>query len=107
MFGSLLPVNIFQMGFLEIFVIAERASSFKGKIILLCFQNIETLDNGKPFLESVDDVKAAVGVFRYYAGWCDKIQGQTIPVGKVSMFLLVCLGEHLNNKLLFMFLITC
>ena len=33
----------------------------------------------------MDDVKAAVGVFRYYAGWCDKIQGRTIPVGKVYM----------------------
>ncbi|XP_076454386.1 retinal dehydrogenase 2-like [Babylonia areolata] len=42
--------------------------------------NIETLDNGKPFLDSVEDVKAAIDVFRYYAGWCDKIQGRTIPV---------------------------
>ncbi|KAK7467893.1 hypothetical protein BaRGS_00036868 [Batillaria attramentaria] len=42
--------------------------------------NIETLDNGKPFFDSVDDVKATVGVFRYYAGWCDKIHGKTIPV---------------------------
>ncbi|KAL8618868.1 Aldehyde dehydrogenase [Nucella lapillus] len=42
--------------------------------------NIETLDNGKPFLDSVDDVKAAIDVFRYYAGWCDKIGGRTIPV---------------------------
>lgn len=42
--------------------------------------NIETLDNGKPFLDSVDDVKAAVDVFRYYAGWCDKMGGRTIPV---------------------------
>lgn len=42
--------------------------------------NLETLDNGKPFLDAVEDIKASVEVFRYYAGWCDKIQGRTIPV---------------------------
>lgn len=42
--------------------------------------NIETLDNGKPFFDAVEDVRATVGVFRYFAGWCDKIHGKTIPV---------------------------
>lgn len=45
-------------------------------------QNLETLDNGKPFLEAVEDIKFSIGTFRYYAGWSDKIQGKTIPVGK-------------------------
>ncbi|XP_048246836.1 aldehyde dehydrogenase, mitochondrial-like isoform X2 [Haliotis rufescens] len=42
--------------------------------------SLETLDNGKPFLDSVDDIGATIDCFRYFAGWCDKITGQTIPV---------------------------
>ncbi|ESO83811.1 hypothetical protein LOTGIDRAFT_207312 [Lottia gigantea] len=42
--------------------------------------NLETLDNGKPFYDAVDDVKGTISVFEYYAGWCDKICGKTIPV---------------------------
>ena len=42
---------------------------------------IETLDNGKPFFESRQiDLPDVVRVFRYYAGWADKIHGETIPV---------------------------
>ncbi len=42
---------------------------------------LETLDNGKPFWFSRDvDVALAVKVYRYYAGWADKIHGTTIPV---------------------------
>ncbi|KAK0099020.1 hypothetical protein PV326_009771 [Microctonus aethiopoides] len=41
--------------------------------------NLETLDNGKTFSDSVGDVHASVGTLRYYAGWCDKIHGNTIP----------------------------
>ena len=42
---------------------------------------IETLDNGKPYFESRQiDLPEVVAVLRYYAGWADKIQGETIPV---------------------------
>lgn len=42
---------------------------------------LETLDNGKPFSDSRKvDLPLALSVLRYYAGWADKIQGQTIPV---------------------------
>jgi acyl-CoA reductase-like NAD-dependent aldehyde dehydrogenase len=41
---------------------------------------LETLNNGKPIFEAQIDLKQAVDVFRYYAGWCDKIHGETIPV---------------------------
>jgi len=41
---------------------------------------LETLDNGKPLLDSQDDIAATVDLFRYYAGWCDKVTGQTIPI---------------------------
>lgn len=41
---------------------------------------LETLDNGKPINESLGDLGLVTDVFRYYAGWADKIHGQTIPV---------------------------
>ena len=43
---------------------------------------LETLDNGKPLRESrAVDLPLTVAVYRYYAGWADKIQGRTIPIG--------------------------
>lgn len=56
--------------------------------------NIEVLDNGKPFAEADFDIVCAVATFRYYAGWCDKIHGNTIPVGKCisRRILFVCLN---------------
>lgn len=42
---------------------------------------LETLDNGKPFsVAQVADVPLAADMFRYMAGWCTKIEGNTIPV---------------------------
>lgn len=42
---------------------------------------LETLDNGKTFSQSrTIDVPGTAQHFRYFAGWCDKIQGATIPV---------------------------
>jgi len=40
---------------------------------------LETLDNGKPYEDALLDVSYTVAVFRYYAGYCDKIHGNTIP----------------------------
>lgn len=40
---------------------------------------LDTVDNGKPFSTALEDIDASVGVLRYYAGWCDKIHGETIP----------------------------
>lgn len=40
---------------------------------------IETWDNGKPYGESLNgDVQEVLHTLRYYAGWADKIHGQTI-----------------------------
>ena len=42
---------------------------------------LETLDNGKPIAESRNgDLPLVIDCLRYYAGWSDKIHGQTIPV---------------------------
>ncbi|MDR3614029.1 MAG: aldehyde dehydrogenase family protein [Candidatus Obscuribacterales bacterium] len=43
------------------------------------FAQLETLDNGKPIKESrYFDIPAVVETFRYYAGWCTKLEGETI-----------------------------
>ena len=48
---------------------------------------MEVLDNGKPFVEAFyGDIPFSIKVFRYYAGWADKITGQTIPVGKLIFY---------------------
>lgn len=44
---------------------------------------LETLDNGKPIMETRNaDIPMVVGAFRYYAGWADKITGETLPVDR-------------------------
>jgi aldehyde dehydrogenase (NAD+) len=42
---------------------------------------LETLDNGKPFRDALAaDLPLTIKCLRYYAGWCDKIHGKTIPI---------------------------
>jgi aldehyde dehydrogenase (NAD+) len=42
---------------------------------------LETLDNGKPINDArAADLPLAIDCYRYYAGWCDKIEGKTIPI---------------------------
>ncbi|GAO17903.1 hypothetical protein UVI_02030000 [Ustilaginoidea virens] len=41
---------------------------------------LETWDNGKPYAVALgEDLVEVAGCLRYYAGWADKIHGQTIP----------------------------
>jgi phenylacetaldehyde dehydrogenase len=45
------------------------------------FAQLESLDNGKPLaVARAADLPLVVEHFRYYAGWADKIEGETIPV---------------------------
>lgn len=41
---------------------------------------VECLDTGKPLREAAGDVAAARRTFEYYAGACDKLQGDTFPL---------------------------
>ncbi len=42
---------------------------------------LETLDNGKPIRDSrAADLPLVIDCLRYYAGWADKLHGDTIPV---------------------------
>lgn len=43
---------------------------------------LETLDNGKPLREALSDIDGVVQTFEYNAGAADKLQGDTIPLGK-------------------------
>ena len=47
-----------------------------------------TLDNGTPLWEAKKEVATAVSWVDYYAGWCTKLTGDTIPVSLP--------GNHLN-----------
>ena len=48
---------------------------------------LETLDNGKPFLQARDgDVSAAAGLFHYMSGWATKLEGSTIPISFPGTF---------------------
>jgi aldehyde dehydrogenase (NAD+) len=52
---------------------------------------LETLDNGKPYhIAKSVDVAKTVACYRYFAGWCDKIHGKTIPVDES----LLCYTRH-------------
>jgi aldehyde dehydrogenase (NAD+) len=46
---------------------------------------IEALDNGKAFTIAKMDVANAAGCIRYYAGWADKIHGQTIDINPETL----------------------
>src|SRR3989338_5655007 len=51
---------------------------------------LETLDNGKPISETTNaDLPLVIDCLLYYAGWADKIHGETIPV----------IGEFFNYTL--------
>jgi aldehyde dehydrogenase (NAD+) len=51
---------------------------------------LETLDVGKPIgVSRTADIGLSVDTFHYYAGWADKIMGETVPVS----------GDYLNYTL--------
>ncbi|KAK1388031.1 Aldehyde dehydrogenase2 [Heracleum sosnowskyi] len=41
---------------------------------------LETWDNGKTYEQAIGEVEVLTLLFRYYAGWADKIHGLTVPV---------------------------
>ncbi|WP_207934267.1 aldehyde dehydrogenase family protein [Actinomadura sp. KC06] len=43
---------------------------------------LETRDNGKPLAQARADAETAARYFEYYAGYADKLQGETIPLGE-------------------------
>lgn len=57
----------------------------------LLLATLETLDTGKPFLQSFFiDLDGSIKTLRYYAGWADKIHGKSMHVDENFM----CLTKH-------------
>jgi aldehyde dehydrogenase (NAD+) len=49
------------------------------------FCTIETWDNGKTYGSSEHDVDDTIKCLKYYAGWTDKIHGQTIQTSGAKL----------------------
>ncbi|MCA9449647.1 MAG: aldehyde dehydrogenase family protein, partial [Candidatus Omnitrophica bacterium] len=65
--------------------LAELVSAHREELAM-----IDTLDNGKPIFETLNvDLPLVIDCLEYYAGWADKIEGDTIPVN----------GDYLNYTL--------
>ncbi|KYQ90465.1 aldehyde dehydrogenase [Tieghemostelium lacteum] len=46
---------------------------------------LESVNVGKPYGESYYyDLKQTINTYRYFAGWADKLQGNSIPIGHMS-----------------------
>ena len=54
---------------------ADALKSMREDIVLT-----ESYDNGKTPFEANIDIETAINTFDYYAGWADKIEGESIPV---------------------------
>ena len=54
---------------------ADEIESLADEIIL-----VESHDNGKTPFEARLDVEMVIDTFRYYAGWADKLNGESVPV---------------------------
>ena len=49
--------------------------------------SLDTVDNGKTVASSLADVEQSIDVMNYYAGWADKVHGDTIPAdGQVMTY---------------------
>lgn len=46
---------------------------------------VECIDSGKPLREAIGDIETSARYFEYYAGIADKLQGDTIPLGRDFM----------------------
>lgn len=65
---------------------------------------MESINSGKLFLMAYFvDLVATIKTLRYYAGWADKIQGKTIPVGECLSVLVMMrsarYSDHINKSL--------
>jgi len=70
---------------------AERGALL-WKLGDLCEKNshilatVDAWDNGKPYQQALDeDIAETISVFRYYAGWADKVYGQTIETSHAKL----------------------
>ncbi len=80
--------NAFQSGAWRSFSRAKRIESLRaiGAVIRehqAELATLETLSNGKTYVESFDDdMPESADVFDYYSGWVDKLYGESSPVAE-------------------------
>lgn len=55
--------------------LTDALEKLRDEIVL-----VESHDNGKTPFEAGIDIGTAIDTFRYYTGWADKLEGETIPV---------------------------
>ena len=65
---------------------------------------LESVDNGKPYTDATAEVGMSVDTIRYYAGYCDKIHGNTVPCGETERC--VCLQVAKTNVHVSLFCIS-
>lgn len=74
---------------------ASQRAKLLNKLVELIERDIkdlaklESLNNGKTYGDSVFDINCSLDTLRYYAGWCDKIHGNTIPAGSVFILIII------------------
>ena len=61
-------------------ILSKCAKTIAGHENLLA--PLEAMDTGKPISAARRDVRRAADYFRYYAGICEKVYGETVPKGK-------------------------
>ncbi|KAF7331987.1 Aldehyde dehydrogenase [Mycena kentingensis (nom. inval.)] len=68
-------------------LIEANAEPVKSTFLNKELAELETLNNGKPFKVARDyDIADSVQCIRYYAGWADKIAGQTLELDNKTKF---------------------
>lgn len=67
-------------------IMRELANLVRSNIEELA--TIETLDNGKTFAESLEDVENVATFFDYYSGFCDKFYGSVNPTNNFFSYTL-------------------
>lgn len=64
-----------------------QSSFFLQTLKQILLKTLESLDGGKLYLVCwYNDVPFSANVLRYFAGWCDKDPGQTLPSGEEEFF---------------------
>lgn len=87
--GNMINIYVYVLIYIQICVL-QLAGLMERDMHYLA--QLETYNNGKPLKDAVFDIYGAIYALKYYAGWADKIHGQSIPAGIcICLCLLFCL----------------
>ena len=86
------PLSVYYMSCLSPFTcrLAELMDEHKEELATL-----ESVDSGAVYtLALKTHVGFSIDTFRYFAGWCDKIQGKTIPINNARPSANLCFTKR-------------